>query len=137
MTFRGIASAALGAGMAVACGPSGPKRIDMPIDTESYSIRVSWTPTKAFAREVTVYRIVVRDKKTKEPIENGEGQIFATNRDGINTYDSFTPAPESGTYTARLKFITAGDWALGLRFRRDSTARLERNDWRQSVQNER
>ena len=75
----------------------------------------------------------MRDKKTKEPIEKGEGQIFATNKDGINTFDSFTAAPESGTYTARLKFITAGDWALGLRFRRDSASKLERNDWRQSV----
>ena len=137
MTLRTIASAALALTAASACGPSGPKRYEMPMDTDSYSIRVSWTPTHAYAREVTVYRIVVRDKKTKEPIENGEGQVFATNRDGINTYDSFTAAPESGTYTARLKFITSGDWALGLRFRRDSTAKLERNDWRQSVLAER
>ena len=137
MTLRAIASVAMALGSTMACGPSGPKRYEMPVDTDTYLIRVSWTPTHAYAREATVFRIVVRDKKTKEPIENGEGQIFATNKDGINTFDSFTPAPESGTYTAKLKFLTAGDWALGLRFRRDSSSRLERNDWRQSVLNER
>jgi hypothetical protein len=132
-----IAPLMLALAVPIACGPAGPKRYEMPVDTDSYSIRVSWTPTHAYAREVTMYRFVIRDKKTKEPIENGEGQVFATNRDGINTYDSFTPAPESGTYTARLKFITSGDWALALRFRRDSSSRLERNDWRQSVLAER
>lgn len=134
---RAILPVALVLATVSACEPSGPKRYEMPVATDSYSISVSWTPTHAYAREVTQYRFVVRDKKTKEPIENGEGQVFATNRDGINTYDSFTPAPESGTYTARLKFITSGDWALALRFRRDSSSRLERNDWRQSVLPER
>ena len=63
---------------------------------------------------------------------------FASSQDRANTYDSFTPAPEAGTYTARLNYITAGDWKVGIRFRRDSTAKLERiEDWVQTVYNAR
>ena len=52
----------------------------------------------------------------------------------MNRFDSFTPAPEVGTYTARLTFVTAGDWKVGLRFRRDSTQAIERaEDWVQTV----
>jgi hypothetical protein len=36
-----------------------------------------------------------------------------------------------------VKFLTAGEWALGVQFRRDSTQALQRTlDWRQTVLNE-
>ena len=74
------------------------------------------------------------DRKSHQVIDHGEGQIFATSQDRANVYDSFTPAPEAGTYTARMSYITAGDWKVGVRFRRDSTAKLERiEDWVQTV----
>ena len=106
--------------------------------TETYAMSVSWEPKPPTARTTIVFKVVVRDKKTGEPIENGEGRMFAQNIDGQKYFDSFTPSPESGTYTARMKFITAGDWAVGIQFRKDSLAKLERpyGDIRLSVHNE-
>jgi hypothetical protein len=129
--------AVAGAAM-MACGPRQPRPIEVRAFTEDFALRVSWVPMPAFAREPIVFRVVVRDKKTGEPIENGEGRMFANNAEGQRTFDSFTPAQESGTYTARLKFITAGEWAVGMQFRRDSTASLQRpEDLRLSVRAER
>jgi hypothetical protein len=81
-----------------------------------------------------MYTIYVRDKKTREPIVNGEGRIFATNADRHSIWQGFTYGPEVGTYHSRLKFITAGEWALGIQFRRDSTRALQQTlDWRQRI----
>lgn len=123
----------------VACGPQAPRRFEIPANTDDYLIRVSWDPTPAYARERTVYRVVVRDKATKELIDGGEGLIFATNADGVNIHDVFQSAQQPGTYVAHLRFITSGEWALSLQFRRDSTAPLQRppSDWRQTVYAER
>jgi hypothetical protein len=90
-----------------------------------------------FARERTVFKIVVIDKKSNEPMESGEGRIFAESRDGAKTWDALTRGPEVGTYYGKLSFITAGDWAVAVQFRRDSTAPLERIDWMQQVRAER
>jgi len=120
-----------------ACAPSGPRRIELRVFSDEFAFRISTDPSPPYAREPIIYRVVVRDKKTGEPIELGEGRIFAENQDGIRSWDSLVPAPESGTYTAKLQFLTAGDWALGIQFRRDSTQILERGDWRQTVRNER
>ena len=32
-----------------------------------------------------------------------------------------------------MNYITAGDWAVAIQFRRDSTQKLERIDWMQDV----
>jgi hypothetical protein len=88
--------------------------------TDDFAMKVSWVPSPAVARTSILFRVVVRDKKTGEPIENGEGRIFANNADGQSTYDSFVPDKESGTYTGKLRFIVAGEWAVGIQFRRDS-----------------
>jgi hypothetical protein len=105
--------------------------------TENYLIRVNSDPQPPFAREPILYKVVVIDKKTNEPIENGEGQLYAESRDGARTWDSFTRGPEVGTYYAKVNFVTAGDWAIAIRFRRDSTAPLEKIDWMQQVRAER
>lgn len=119
-----------------ACGPPSPHRVELPLYTEAFAMRISWS--ELHAREPITVRLVVRDKKTGEPIENGEGRVFANNADGIRTFDSFVPTAESGTYTATLSFITAGEWALGVQFRRDSLSKLERpEDLRLSVGAER
>ncbi len=118
--------------IAAACGPSGPPPLRAWSD--SYEFRVTSDPSPPRARETILYRVVVLDRKSHQVIDRGEGQIFASSQDRANTYDSFTPAPEAGTYTARLNYITAGDWKVGIRFRRDSTAKLERiEDWVQTV----
>ena len=89
-------------------------------------------PAAARAR-TSIFKVVVRDKNSGKPIESGEGRVYATSADGSNTWDGLTPGPQAGTYTAKLNFLTSGDWAMGMQFRRDSTAPLETLDWTQDV----
>jgi len=109
----------------------------MRLWTRDLAIQVSANPVPPPAREPITFTVVVRDKTSGQPIQNGEGQIYATSSDGVNAWDGLTPARQPGTYTGRLEFITSGDWAMGLRFRRDSTQALQTMDWRQEVMAER
>jgi hypothetical protein len=103
--------------------------------SDTYEFRVTVDPKPPRALEPAVYRVVVMDKKTKQPIENGEGRIFATSEDRANTNDGFKKEKELGTYSGRLFFATTGDWAAAIQFRRDKDPRmpLERVDWIQTV----
>ena len=125
----GLASSA-----ALACGPN-PRALDNRQWSDSFAYRITVDPSPPRAIEDATYKIVVQDKKTGEPIETGEGRIFATSRDGANTDDGLAKGKEVGTYYGRLFFPTTGDWAVALQFRRDSTQRLERVDWVQAVNN--
>jgi hypothetical protein len=118
--------------VALACGPSQPNT-DTRMWTDDLAFRISTDPLPPRARERIVYKVVVSDKESGQPIEHGEGRIFAMNRDSTRVWDSLEPGPELGTYYATLNFITAGEWAIGLQFRRDSTKPLERMDWMQDV----
>jgi hypothetical protein len=129
------ARALLAVALLVACTPSGPRRLEIPANTTDFLIRVSWDPAPARARERTMYRIVVRDRETRELLDGGQGLVFATSADGVNIHGVMQPAQQEGTYSAQLRFINAGDWAVSLQFRRDSTKALQRPsaDWRQTV----
>jgi hypothetical protein len=117
----------------VSCAPTGPQP-HQRLFTDNYVLHVWMDPSPPRALEEINFRVVIRDKESGEPIEGGEGQIFATNEDRKNVDNGFTKAPELGTYTTKLMFVTAGTWAVGLRFRKDSTTSLERvNDWMQEV----
>lgn len=118
--------------VASGCGPT-QKNTDLRQWTDDLTFRISTDPLPPRAREKIIYKVVVQDKESSQPIERGEGRIFATSRDGANTWDALEPGPEPGTYYGSLKFITAGDWAVAIQFRRDSTQKLERVDWMQSV----
>ena len=123
-----------------ACRPE-PRQFTLRLETDSYAFRISADPLPPRARERTAYTIVVSDRETRQPIEGGEGRIFASNAaaddPGRRTvWDGLASAEQVGTYTANLSFVTAGNWALALEFRRDSTHRLERVDWRQDVRAE-
>jgi len=118
--------------VASGCGPS-QKNTDLRQWTDDLTFRISTDPLPPHAREKIIYKVVVQDKESNQPIERGEGRIFATSRDGANTWDALEPGPEPGTYYGALRFITAGDWAVAIQFRRDSTQKLERVDWMQSV----
>ena len=72
----------------------------------------------------------------RETLERAR-EIAAQSRDGVRTWDALIPGPEVGTYYGNLRFLTAGDWAVAIQFRRDSTAPLERIDWMQAIRNER
>jgi hypothetical protein len=123
--------------LATGCNSTTKRTPGISLISDSFIIRVTSDPLPPHARERNLYKIVVLDRKTNQPIENGEGRIFATSRDAVNVWDGLTPGPEVGTYYANLHFITAGDWAVAVQFRRDSTQRLERVDWMQDVRAER
>lgn len=127
--------AALGAAAAGAC-TSGPPADTKTIKlwTDDFYIRVTSEPSPPRALEQVAYTVVVLDSKTRQPIDDGQGRIFATNRDRQSTDNGFAKAPEPGTYRTTLFFPTSGTWAMGIQFRRDSTRALQRtNDWMQDV----
>jgi hypothetical protein len=128
--------AVLAVGLAAGCGGE-PKPRSLRQLTDSYLFTITPDQAPPHAREDVMYKILVRDRKSREPIETGEGQIFANNRDGASTWDGLTKGPEIGTYYGKLNFVTSGEWAVAIRFRRDSTAKIERTDWMQDVLAER
>ena len=114
------------------CSPS-PKALELRLWSDTYAFTVTEDPMPPRALEQVVYRVVVQDKKTRQPIETGEGRIFATSADRAGTNDGFKKEKELGTYSARLFFPTVGDWAAAIQFRRDPRLPLERVDWIQTV----
>ena len=123
-------------GLAAAC-ESAPRERQLRYMTESYYFTISADQMPPHAREQILYRVLVRDKESRQPIDAGEGQIYASNRERAQTWDGLTKGPEIGTYYGKLNFVTAGDWAVAIRFRRDSTAKLEKAEWMQDVLAER
>jgi hypothetical protein len=126
--------------LVAACRPEA-QQFTLRLDSDSYSFRVNADPLPPRARERTVYTVVVTDRKTKQPIEGGEGRMFASNAgpedpDRRTVWNGLAKAEQVGTYTANLNFVTAGNWAMALEFRRDSASRLERIDWRQDIRRE-
>jgi len=138
----------LAAGLVVAVmacdkGPRKPRPLRQMSMTYSYAIVPDQAPPHA--RDDIHYTIQIFDRKTRQPIENGEGQLFAgkpieegaPNGPQSKTWDGLTYGPEIGTYHAKLNFVVTGLWAVAIRFRRDSLHPLERTDWMQDVLNER
>ena len=128
--------------MLAACGP---RDQDLAIrqGTLSYRFDIKADSLPPYANEWVNYTIIVVDKKTDQPIQHGEGQIYGQ-RDASGhprTWDGFVYGPEVGAYHAKLRFAIAGDggapWQMGLRFRRDSLAPLEVINWQQQVLPER
>jgi hypothetical protein len=117
------------------CGP--PRRPEIRQGSKSYLFNITSDPIPPHARENVVYTVTVRDRESGQPIETGEGRIFANTLDGARTYDGFTKAPAIGTYTAKLRFVAAGQWAIGIQFHSDSTKPLEKTEWMQDVLPER
>lgn len=115
------------------CGPTGPQP-HQRLYTDDLAIQVWMTPAPPRALEQIEFKVVVRDKESGEPIEGGQGRVFATNEDRKNVYNGLEKGAELGTYYTKIMFVTAGPWAIGLQFRRDSTKALQRtNDWMQEV----
>lgn len=117
----------------VACSFEKPKP-ELRLYTDDLAIRVSFDPMPPRALTDIKYRVTVRDRKTGQPIEGGQGRIFATNEDRHSIDNGLTPGAELGTYYTTLRFVNAGPWAMGIQFRRDSTRILQRTtDWMQDV----
>jgi hypothetical protein len=120
---------------AAACG--GDDRPD-PLRqmSNSYSFTISPDDVPPHARQDIHYTIQIFDRKTRQPIDNGIGQLFASNNERAKTWDGMSYGPEVGTYHAKLNFVVSGTWAVAIRFQRDSMRPLERIDWMQEVHNE-
>ena len=134
---RRIAVAAAGVALVAAanCGPSRPPELRQ--GSKSYLFTITSDPIPPRAREDVIYTISVKDRETKQPVDAGEGRIFANTADGARTYDGFVKAPGVGVYAARLNFVTSGQWAVGIQFHSDSLKPLEKTEWMQDVLPER
>jgi hypothetical protein len=132
--FRRLAFVSALAAALTSCGSS-PKVLELRLWSDNYAFRVTVDPMPPRALEPIAYRVVVQDIKTHQPIETGEGRIFATSADRANTSDGFKKEKELGTYSGKLFFATSGDWAAAIQFRREKNPRLplERVDWIQTV----
>ena len=119
------------------CGPDTGARASDIRGGEKMALRIQFDPMPAYAREPIRYRVFVQDRESGQPIENGWGQVYATSQDRKNIYDNLLPGSELGTYYGTLNFLTAGSWAVAVRFRRDSLAPLETVEWMQEVHAER
>ena len=129
LAFQLVAAAALAG--AAACGP--PRHPELRQGTPSYLFVISSDPVPPRAREDVIYKINVKDRKTGQPLDLGEGRIFANTREGARTYDGFVKSPEVGSYSAKLNYVTSGQWAVGIQFHSDSTKPLEKTEWMQDV----
>ena len=127
----------LAAAILAGCGSDSGGRASDIRGGETMTLRIRFEPTPAYAREDIRYRVYVQDKESGQPIENGWGQVYATSQDRKNIYDNLVPGTELGTYYGSLNFLTAGSWAVAVRFRRDSLAPLETVEWMQGVHPER
>jgi hypothetical protein len=134
MMFRRLALAAALAAALTSCG-SNPKALELRLWSDSYEFRVTMDPMPPRALEPVTYRLVIQDKKTRQPIDSGEGRIFATSVDRANTSDGLKKEKELGAYSGKLFFATSGDWPAAIQFRREKNPRLplERVDWTQTV----
>lgn len=126
---------AMAASMTVAsCGGNNNRATEIRQWTDDMAFRISVDPAPPISDGITVFKVVVADKETGQPIQNGQGRIFATSQERAQTGDGLAKGTEVGTYYAHVRFPVSGDWAVGLQFRRDSTSKLERTqDWQQQV----
>jgi hypothetical protein len=121
----------------VACGASQPRTPGVRQWTNDIVFNITTDPVPPRARENTIYTVEARDKSSGQPIEGADGRIYAGTKDGAKTYDGLIPGLKPGTYTAKIRFVTAGDWSVGLQFRRDTmkTNEIEETQtWNQEVQ---
>jgi len=142
MTGFAVSTAAIA--VVTACGgPKGPPPLRQ--NSQNYSFTIKPDDSPPHARQNIFYTIQVFDSKTRQPIENGEGQLFAgkpidpdaPTGPQSKTWDGLTYGPEIGTYHAKLNFVVAGTWAVAIRFRSDTLHPFQRIDWMQDVFDER
>ena len=116
-----------------ACGQTPANELALRQGTTSYLFTIKATQAPPHAEDSIRYDVVVLDRKTRQPIQNGEGQIYAGHPQGPRTWDGFAYGPEVGTYHGWMRFIIPGVWNVHVRFRRDSLSPLEDSEWMQDV----
>ena len=126
----------LGAAAVTSCWAS-DHQLELRQGTDSYKFVITSDPIPPHAREPVIYTIKVTDRKTGQPIETGEGRIFANTREGAHTYDGFVKAPQVGVYSAKLNYVSSEQWAVGIQFHSEASRPLEKTEWMQDVLPER
>lgn len=132
---RAVLAGSLSLLAGASCGP--PRQPELRQGTKSYLFTITSDPIPPHAREDVIYSVTVKDRETRQPVDAGEGRIFANTRDGARTYDGFVKAPGVGVYSARLNYVASGQWAVGIQFHSDSLKPLEKTEWMQDVLPER
>lgn len=139
MTNQRVRRATLGllvlaSAFAAACGVTEKKQGELRFVTDSFMIRVYPESLPTRALEPLYWRVVVHERKSGAPVQGGQGRLFATSMDRKSIANGLEETDELGTYRTNLMFVTAGMWALGIQFRRDSTLPLQRTqDWTQQI----
>jgi hypothetical protein len=102
--------------------------------SEGYRIYVTADTLPPRAQDEITWRVRVSDARTGQPVEGGEGALWARHsKDGHETHNGLAQAPELGTYTTKLPLVMAGQWSMGVVFRRDSTKPFATVAWMQEV----
>jgi hypothetical protein len=122
--------------VATACSRT-PRERQLRLNSATYAFTIVPSSNPPPAREGILYKVVIRDRKSRQPIEAGEGQIYSNNEQGASTWDGLAKGAELGTYYGKLNFVSAELWAIAIRFRRDSLHPLEKVEWLQEVAAER
>jgi hypothetical protein len=99
--------------------------------TPSYLLSITVPATPPVVQDDVTYVISVRDRSTGQPIETGEGRLFARSAEQI--VSPLIKAPQVGQYRATVRFPHAGAWMLGIRFREPRVKELELTQWGQLV----
>jgi hypothetical protein len=118
--------------LSAACGDGRPYEVF----AYSEGFRISAAPDSVppHAQDDLTWRVRVQDAKTGQPIEGGEGMVWARTRNSTHEVRArIEQAPELGLYRGKLMLVMAGDWQMGVQFRRDSTSPWASLDWIQSV----
>ena len=55
------------------------------LNSQSYSFQISPDDIPPHARQEVNYKVVIADRKTRQPIENGDGRLFASDSIGAKT----------------------------------------------------
>jgi hypothetical protein len=100
--------------------------------TLSYLLEITTPGTPPRVGEAVTYAFFVRDRKTGQPIEAGEGHVFA--RAASDLVATLVKAPQVGRYQATLRFPRGGGWQVGVWFRDSSAGSAELTRWSQQVQ---
>jgi hypothetical protein len=106
---------------------------EINVRREGLRLRISAETLPPKAMDKVIFRVVVTDEKTGEPIHGGQGTVWGRNKDYHEISNGLLEAAELGTYETNLTFITAGVWQLGVLFRRDSTHPYASVNWTQEV----
>jgi hypothetical protein len=118
--------------ISAACASDSPPG-EINVRREGLRLRITAETLPPKAMDKVIFRVVVTDEKTGEPVHGGQGSVWGRNKDYHEISNGLAEAAALGTYETDLTFITAGVWHLGVLFRRDSTQPYASVNWTQEV----